>query len=114
MVREQTPQDYLDMRSISGVNVSGNGRMISIMSSATYHEKKKPTAADIVVFDTETGSEIKRYSGDGSRNHDSRFSPDGKRIAYLSRTGEKNELVISDLDTGQAEKECMKPFQACL
>ena len=104
MVREQTPQDYLDMRSLSGVNVSGDGRLISVMSSATYHEKKKPTAADIVVFDTEMGSEVKRFGGDGSRNHDSRFSPDGKRIAYLGKTGEKNELVISDLDTGQTER----------
>ena len=104
MVREQTPQDYLDMRSLSGVNVSGVGRLISVMSSATYHEKKKPTAADIVVFDTEKDSEVKRFGGDGSRNYDSRFSPDGKRIAYLGKNGEKNELVISDLDTGQAER----------
>ncbi|MEM0156525.1 MAG: S9 family peptidase [Thermoplasmataceae archaeon] len=104
MVREQTPQDYLEMKTLSGVNVSGNGRMISVMSSATYHEKKKPTASDIVLFDTDTGSEVRRFGGDGSRNHDSRFSPDGNRIAYLCRSGEKNELVIVDLATGREER----------
>lgn len=97
MQREHSVSDYFLMRNLSGATLDPQARHVAVVSSRTYHEKKKPTESSILLYSVADGKLEETLEKKEARKSSPAFSPDGNRLAHLERSGEKDYLVITDL-----------------
>jgi len=97
-----TPDDMLKVKNVSDVQVSPDGRWAAFTISQHNLEISEPVSQIWVARADGTGS---FQLTNGTRSSSSpRWSPDGKRIAFLSaRSGASNVWVIA-LEGGEAEQ----------
>jgi dipeptidyl aminopeptidase/acylaminoacyl peptidase len=105
-----TPQDLWAMKRLSSPELSPDGRTAAVVVQEWSVDKNKPTANIWLV--PVAGGEPRRLTtaqaGDGSPV----WSPDGTRIAFVSKRGEDQAaaLYVIRTDGGEAEKVLELPF----
>ncbi|MBK6830633.1 MAG: PD40 domain-containing protein [Flavobacteriales bacterium] len=105
-----TPQDLWAVKRLSSPELSPDGRTAAIVVQEWSIEKNKPTSNIWLV--PVAGGEPRKLTtaqaGDGSPT----WSPDGTRIAFVSKRGEDKvaALYVIRTDGGEAEKILELPF----
>lgn len=104
MARDFTIDDYFNYRNISGVDFSQDSSVISYEISDKYKEYNGEVKKQIGLYSLINGKQ-KVFSHPQWSDFLPRFSPSGKKLAYLSRKeGEEYRLIIKDLERETGEE----------
>ncbi|MFZ1688296.1 MAG: hypothetical protein WAU70_12775, partial [Flavobacteriales bacterium] len=105
-----TPQDLWAMKRLSNVELSPDGRTAAVVVQEWSIEKNKPTANIWLV--PVAGGEPRRLTTAQAADGSPAWSPDGSRIAFVSKRGEDKVtgLYVIPTDGGEAEKVLELPF----
>jgi dipeptidyl aminopeptidase/acylaminoacyl peptidase len=100
--RAMTFDDMMSLKSVSDAQVSPDGKWIAYVVTST-DMKENVTDADVWLVPTSGGEAIRLTT---SRKNDTqpRWSPDGKRIAFISAREEKSQVFLISPTGGEAEK----------
>ena len=104
MFREHTVEEYFKSRSLSGIEFSEDGRYVALVSSKTYREKKMPAETSILIYEASSKSLVREIYQKESRLSEPKLNTDGRRLAYLQKTGENTFLVLCSLEDEWQEK----------
>ena len=100
--RVMTFEDVLAVKSVSDVQVSPDGKwVVYVVTSADM--KEDANDADVWLGST-TGGEPVRLTTNKKNDNQPRWSPDGKRIAFVSAREEKPQIFVMSPFGGEAEK----------
>src|SRR5437867_7872302 len=100
--RAMTLEDVLALKSISDVQVSPDGQwVVYVVTSADM--KENANDADVWLVST-AGGEPVRLTTSKKNDNQPRWSPDGKRIAFVSAREEKTQIFVMSPFGGEAEK----------
>jgi len=100
--RAMTFEDVLAVKSVSDVQVSPDGKwVIYVVTSADM--KENANDADVWLVST-AGGEPVRLTTSKKNDNQPRWSPDGKRIAFVSAREEKTQIFVMSPFGGEAEK----------
>jgi dipeptidyl aminopeptidase/acylaminoacyl peptidase len=94
-----TPERALDRRSISDLRLSPDGSRLAFTVSEPPRGEVRNT--DIWVLDLRT-REVRRFATSAKADHSPRWSPDGKRLAFLSNREDKTQIYVMPVDGGEA------------
>jgi len=100
--RAMTFQDILALKNLSDVQVSPDGKWVAYVVT-TADMKEDANDADIWLVSTTGGDAVRLTTNKKSDNHP-RWSPDGKRIAFISAREEKPQIFLISPFGGEAEK----------
>src|ERR1051325_2124166 len=90
----------LDLKRIGDPQISPDGRWLAFtVQTVDVAANKKPQQIWIVPL---TGGTPRQITNDGESNQRPRWSPDSKRIAYLSDRGGSSQIWLMDPDGGNA------------
>lgn len=105
-----TPQDLWAMKRLSSPALSPDGRTAAVVVQEWSIEKNKPTANIWLV--PVAGSEPRKLTTAQASDGPPVWSPDGTRIAFVSKRGEDQAaaLYVIRTDGGEAEKVLELPF----
>jgi len=108
--RVLTPQDLWAMKRLSNVELSPDGRTAAFVVQEWNVEKNKPTANIWLV--PVAGGEPRKLTTAQASDGAPTWSPDGSRIAFVSKRGEDKVagLYVIRTDGGEAEKVLELPF----
>lgn len=100
--KSYTPDDFWRLRLITEMRLSMDGALLAYVLQES-DEASNSTGAAIWLMDTHTG-QTKRLTWGSSYDTSPRFSPDGRRLAFLSnRGGASGQIWLLSLDGGEAE-----------
>jgi dipeptidyl aminopeptidase/acylaminoacyl peptidase len=101
--RIPTLDDLITLKSIGGTQISPDGKWVAY--TVTYGDFKPDAfVTQIWIADTDTGKSFQLTRGDKSATAP-RWSPDGRRLAFLSnRVDDKNQLFLIDPTGGEAQQ----------
>ena len=92
----------LELKRIGDPQISPDGRWVAFtVQTVDLAANKKPVQVWIVPLD---GGTPKQITHDGESNQRPRWSPDGKRIAYISDRGGSSQIWLMDPDGGNARQ----------
>ena len=99
-----TPQDLWAMKRLSNLELSPDGGTAAVVVQEWNVEKNKPTANIWLV--PVAGGEPRKLTTAQASDGSPVWSPDGKRIAFVSKRGEDKAaaLYVIRTDGGEAEK----------
>jgi len=102
-VEKIVPKDYLKLIRIEEINVTQNYVAWVVK---TPDEKSKGYKKFIKIYD-KSSKTLKQYTSGIGNDFSPKFSPDGKKLAFLSNRGSENskpQIFIMDLDGGEGIK----------
>jgi dipeptidyl aminopeptidase/acylaminoacyl peptidase len=92
----------LELKRIGDPQISPDGRLVVFqIQTVDVPNNKKPVQIWIVPLD---GGTPKQITHDGESNQRPRWSPDGKRIAYISDRSSSFQIWLMDPDGGNAKQ----------
>src|SRR5262245_58609168 len=100
--RAMMPADILRVRWISDPQISPDGRQVAFVVTVLSEEKDE-YRSQIWMVDT-AGGAPRRFTGGPKRDTEPRWSPDGRRLAFVSErdTKKKGQLYVMAADGGEA------------
>ena len=106
LVAQRKPFDVnalLALKRLSDPQISPDGKWVAFsVQTVDVAANKKPT--QIWVVPLEGGGAPQQVTHDGEGNSRPRWSPDSKRIAYLSDRGGSSQIWLMDPDGGNAKQ----------
>jgi len=105
-----TPQDLWALKRVSSPELSPDGRTVAIVVQEWNIEKNKSTSSIWLV--PSAGGEPRKLTAGQASDGSPVWSPDGTRIAFVSKRGEDKvgALYVIRTDGGEAEKILELPF----
>jgi dipeptidyl aminopeptidase/acylaminoacyl peptidase len=100
--RAMTFDDIMGLKQVSDAQVSPDGRWVAYTVTST-DMKENATDADVWLVSTSGGDAV-RLTTSKKNDNQPRWSPDGKRIAFISAREEKPQLFLISPTGGEAEK----------
>src|SRR5215471_7100768 len=100
--RPMTFEDMMNLKSVSDVQVSPDGRWVAYVLT-TIDMKDDSTDADIWMVSTSGGDPI-RLTTNKKNDNQPRWSPDGKKIAFVSAREDRPQVFLISPSGGEAEK----------
>src|SRR5580700_891656 len=92
----------MELKRIGDPQISPDGRWVTFtVQSVDVAANKKPQQVWIVPLD---GGAPRQITRDGEANQRARWSPDSRRIAYLSDRGGSSQIWLMDPDGGNARQ----------
>ncbi len=92
------------LKRIGDPQISPDGRWVAFsVQSVDIAANKKPTQIWVVALDGGAPRQITK-DGDGDDNERPRWSPDSKRIAYVSNRGGSSQIWLMDADGANAKQ----------
>jgi len=92
----------MELKRIADPQISPDGRMVAFqVQSVDAGANKKPVQIWTVPID---GGTPRQITHDGENNQRPRWSPDSKRIAYVSDRGGSSQIWLMDPDGGNAKQ----------
>ena len=99
-----TPNESMKIKSISQTDISHDGKYAAyVVREAIMEEKKSEYLNQIWVTNLDT-KENYQYTYNLKSSMSPKFSPDGKKIAFLSSRSGKNQVWIMNTHGGEARK----------
>lgn len=99
-----TPNESMKIKSISQTDISHDGKYAAyVVREAIMEEKKSEYLNQIWVTNLDT-KENYQYTYNLKSSMSPKFSPDGKKIAFLSSRSGKNQIWIMNTHGGEARK----------
>ena len=100
--RSMTPEDVLAMRGVSDPQIAPDGqRVVYVVSQSDL--KENASNADLWLIGTAAGPAIKLTNSPKNDNRP-RWSPDSRRIAFVSAREERGQVWIISPNGGEAER----------
>ena len=97
-----SPLESMKIKSISQTEISNDGKSIAyVVREPIMEDKKSEYLSQIWVTDTESKENI-QYTFNQKSSSSPKFSPDGKKIAFLSSRSGKNQIWIINTLGGEA------------
>src|SRR5882724_2149955 len=97
-----TVETLLKLHRISDLQISPDGKWIAYsVMSPNLEANTKPSQIFVVGID---GGTPKQLTREGSQNSRPRWSPDGKRIAYISNRGGASQVWTMAADGSDAKQ----------
>jgi len=101
--RTMQPDDLFRLNFLMDARLSPDGKMVAYSVSRTQGEKdKEKDCAAIWLVSLETGEARQLTAGQANDSTPS-WSPDGKRIAFLSNRADKPQIYVIAVDGGEAQ-----------
>jgi dipeptidyl aminopeptidase/acylaminoacyl peptidase len=100
--RAMTFEDILALKIVSDAQVSPDGRWVAYVVTAA-DMKENANDSDVWLIST-AGGEAVRLTASKKSDNQPRWSPDGKRIAFVSAREEKAQIFLISPFGGEAEK----------
>jgi dipeptidyl aminopeptidase/acylaminoacyl peptidase len=100
--RAMTFDDIMALKNVSDAQASPDGRWVAYTVTST-DMKENATDADVWLVST-SGGEAVRLTTSKKNDNQPRWSPDGKRIAFVSAREEKPQIFLISPTGGEAEK----------
>jgi dipeptidyl aminopeptidase/acylaminoacyl peptidase len=100
--RAMTFEDVLAIKSVSDAQVSPDGKWIAYVVTSV-DMKENANDADVWLVSTAGGDSI-RLTTSKKNDNQPRWSPDGKKIAFISAREEKPQIFLISPFGGEAEK----------
>ncbi|MEO7564748.1 MAG: S9 family peptidase, partial [Sphingomicrobium sp.] len=97
-----TGRDLFDLSAASDAQISPDGRMIAYVRRSNDIMTDKARSS-IWLVDTASGSQRPLIASDGNSSSP-RWSPDGKRLAYVMANGSAPQLYIRWMDSGESAR----------
>lgn len=102
-LKPMTPDDVMSLRSVSDPQISPDGKWVAYVVSAV-DMKENAANADIWVVSTADGAQPYRLTSSKKSDNEPRWSPDGKRLAFVSAREEKPQIFLISPFGGEAER----------
>ncbi|HZS47702.1 MAG TPA: S9 family peptidase [Blastocatellia bacterium] len=100
--RPMTFEDILELKNVSDAQISPDGKWVAYVVTSV-DMKEDTTDADIWLVSTSGGEPI-RLTTNKKNDNQPRWSPDGKRIAFISAREDKPQIFLISPTGGEAEK----------
>ena len=100
--RSMTLEDVMAIKSVSDAQVSPDGKWVAYVVTSV-DMKENANDADVWLVSTAGGDTI-RLTTSKKNDTQPRWSPDGKRIAFISAREEKPQIFLISPFGGEAEK----------
>lgn len=94
--RPVTPEDTYSLRTISALDVAPDGQSLAYVVDVADRDKNNYASA--LFLGGLAGGEARRITRKDAYDSSPRFSPDGKRLAFLSNRGGGAQLVVARAD----------------
>ena len=101
-LRSLVPADYNRVRGIQDIQSSPDGRRVLLQIGAVDAMKDEFTS-DLWLLDPATGNLRQLTHGEGSEYH-GRFSPDGRRVAYLASRDDQVQVHVIPVEGGRRQR----------
>jgi dipeptidyl aminopeptidase/acylaminoacyl peptidase len=101
-----TLEQLADIEHPSEAQLSPDGKHVAfVLGKANKPDKDTPSQKAIYIVEVETRKQRRFTASDTDTNDQSRWSPDGKRLAFVSNRGNRDEaqLYVLELDGGEAQ-----------
>ena len=100
--RAMTPDDIMTMKNVSDAQISPDGKWVAYVVTST-DMKENANDADVWLVST-AGGEPARLTTNKKSDSQPRWSPDGKKIAFVSAREDKPQIFLISPFGGEAEK----------
>jgi dipeptidyl aminopeptidase/acylaminoacyl peptidase len=101
--RPMTPDDVMGVRGVSDPQLSPDGRWVAYVVSVT-DTTENATDSDVWLVRADGTGSPRRLTTSKKSDASPRWSPDGKRLAFLSAREERPQLWVLDPEGGEAER----------
>src|SRR5215510_10782357 len=92
----------MELKRLSDPQISADGKWVAFtVQTVDVAENKKPTQIWIVALD---GGAPRQITRDGEANQRPRWSPDSKRLAYISDRSGSSQIWLMDPDGGNPKQ----------
>lgn len=95
-------EDFYELNYVLDPRIAPDGKTIAYVVQKVTLDRKGYQSA-LWLCDV-AGKAHKRFTSGEKRDHSPRWSPDGKRIAFVSNRSGRNQLWLIELDGGEAEQ----------
>src|SRR5690554_5302477 len=95
-------EDLYELKSVADPNLSPNGDQCLFVET-TIDKEKHEYRSNLYMININT-KELQQWTYGNDRNHSPRWSPDGKKVVFVSNRSGKNQLYLLHTNGGEAEK----------
>ena len=99
-----TPNESMKIKSISQTDISNDGKYAAYVVREAIMEEKKSEYLNQIWVTNLVNKENYQYTYNLKSSMSPKFSPDGKKIAFLSSRSGKNQVWIMNTHGGEARK----------
>lgn len=101
-------EDLVQLTSVTDPNYSPDGTKVAYVKTK-INEKKDSYNSHIIVYDTNQGQSYAWTHGK-EKSHSPKWSPDGKKLAFVSKRDETSSIYVLRTDGGEAKKVAETPY----
>ncbi|GLC24247.1 S9 family peptidase [Roseisolibacter agri] len=101
--RPMTPEDVMGVRGVSGPQLSPDGQWIAYVVSVT-DTVENAVDSDVWLVRTDGSAPARRLTTSKKSDGSPRWSPDGRRLAFVSAREERPQIFVLDPNGGEAER----------
>jgi dipeptidyl aminopeptidase/acylaminoacyl peptidase len=98
-----TPEDLANFRWVDHVRLAPAGDSVAYQVSWADVEARQ-NRGRLVVQSLRAGAQPRDLPSMGSRDHSVEWSPDGSRLAFLSRQGPRDQLFVADVERMETQE----------
>ena len=102
-------EELAKVRRVGGFSASPDGRMVAY--SVSTPDVEANTSRSAIWVAPASGGEAQRMTSGEKRDSDPRYSPDGRRLAFLSNRDGSSQIWVMDLAGGDPVKATAFPTE---
>jgi len=101
---ELSVEQSLSQRRLSDIQISPDGKLVALTVSQPPKGTERNSNIWIVPLSTDSTSQPRQFTTSEKSDNSPRWSPNGKRLAFLSNRNEGTQIYILSQDGGEAQQ----------